>query len=91
MASPAALAQERELAARMAGARAAEYLAVIAQAAEALSMDSESRAITAARLRAELRRIARRDYFPPAERDRARAAVQELFEPAEAEQIAARQ
>ena len=30
------------------------------------------------RLRAELRRITRRDYFPPAERDQAKASVEAL-------------
>jgi hypothetical protein len=88
LATPAALAQERDLAASMASARAAEYLGVIAQAADAPAGDPETRAATAARLRAELRRIARRDYFPPAERDQARAAVQDLLDQAGAGQIA---
>jgi hypothetical protein len=79
LASPALLAQERDLAAGMAQARAAEYRGVIARAAEALAADPETRAAAASRLRAELRRISRRDYFPPAERDQARAAVQDLL------------
>jgi hypothetical protein len=33
------------------------------------------------RLRNELRGIQRRDYFPPAERDQAQAALQELAAP----------
>jgi hypothetical protein len=82
LARPAALAQEHDLAAGMAAARGAEYLAVIAQAADALATGETTRAATAGRLRAELRRIGRRDYFPPAERDQARAAVQDLLDQA---------
>jgi hypothetical protein len=80
LARPAALAQERDLAATMAAARAQEYRAVIAQAGEARTTDEATRVAIARRLRAELRRIARRDYFPPRERDQARAAVQDLFD-----------
>jgi len=78
LARPAALAQERALAAALAAARVTEYRAVLAQAAQAAGSGGAARAATAQRLRAELRRIARRDYFPPPERDRARAAVQDL-------------
>ncbi|WP_225993120.1 Chromate resistance protein ChrB [Actinomadura rudentiformis] len=80
-ARPATLAQERELAAQMAAARAAEYAAVAAragQAAEATEPGSAAALAALRRLRAELRRIARRDYFPPAERQHARAAVEAL-------------
>ena len=89
LARPAALAQERDLAMGMAAARTAEYLAVIAQATEALGTDETTRAATAGRLRAELRRIARRDYFPPSGRDQARAAVQDLLVRAAQEQDSA--
>ena len=88
LARPAALAQERDLAAGMAAARAEEYRAVLAQATEALATDEATRTVTAQRLRAELRRIARRDYFPPPERGHARAAVQDLLDDAAAEQEA---
>ncbi len=91
LARPAALAQERELAAGMAAARATEYRGVIAQAAEALAADETTRAATAGRLRAELRRIARRDYFPPPERDQARGAVQVLLGQAATELAGAQQ
>ncbi|MFI0449686.1 Chromate resistance protein ChrB [Actinomadura sp. 6N118] len=80
-ARPANLAQERELATQMAAARAAEYSGVAAragQAAEAAEPGSAARLAALRRLRAELRRIARRDYFPPAERQHARAAVEAL-------------
>jgi len=89
LARPAALSQERELAAGMAAARAREYQAVIAQAAEAMGAEEMARNATARRLLAELRRIARRDYFPPPERDRARIAVRDLASSTAARQEAA--
>src|SRR5579859_3259082 len=54
LARPASAAQERELAARMAAARAAEYAAVTAEATNATGADARR---TGERLRAELRRI----------------------------------
>lgn len=77
LARPATLGQERELATGMADARAAEYGSVIDQAARAVASGSNASA-TLRRLRAELRRIGRRDFFPPPERDRAHTAVREL-------------
>jgi hypothetical protein len=91
LARPAALAQERDLAAGMAAARTQEYRSVIAQAAQALATDETARTATARRLRGELRRITRRDYFPPPERDHAHTAVQDLLDQAAAEQEAAGQ
>ncbi len=78
LARPASVAQERELAAAMAAARAAEYAAVTARAAAARDAGEAERAAALRRLRAELRRITRRDYFPPAAREQARAAVEAL-------------
>jgi hypothetical protein len=78
LAHPASAGQERQLAARMAAARAEEYAVVRVEAEAARSGDPATRAATVRRLRGELRRIARRDYFPPAERDRAQAAVTAL-------------
>ncbi|MQY40570.1 hypothetical protein SRB17_86030 [Streptomyces sp. RB17] len=79
IARPATHAQERELATSMAAARAAEYQAVIDQATEAArATGAANTASVARRLRAELRRINRRDFFPPLERDRAHAAVRAL-------------
>lgn len=77
LARPATLAQERELATGMADARAAEYQSVIDQAAQATASGASTTAAVR-RLRAELRRIGRRDFFPPPERDRAHAAVRTL-------------
>lgn len=81
LAQPTTAAAERELAACLAGARAAEYTQVIATARAATSAAAPERAVVARRLRAELRRINRRDYFPPAERDTARLAVHDLTDP----------
>jgi len=78
LATPASAAQERAVAQAMRTARAAEYQAVVVQARTAAGGAAAQRARTARRLRAELRRIARRDFFPPAERDAARAAVNAL-------------
>jgi DNA-binding transcriptional regulator PaaX len=78
IAQPATVAQERELAAAMAAARSEEYRTVIDQAAAVASATDAERLRTVRRLRDELRRIHRRDYFPPVERDTARRAVETL-------------
>jgi hypothetical protein len=75
LSSPATPAQEREIATGMRAARAAEYDAV---AAEAGSVVPAERVRVVRRLRAEMRRIARRDFFPPPERDCAQAALRAL-------------
>ena len=74
----ASAAQERELAARMAEAVAAEYRALIDDAAAAHAERSGPRRRVLGRLRRELRRIRARDYFPPPERELAQQAVDEL-------------
>jgi hypothetical protein len=74
----ASAGQERELAARMAEAVAADYRSLLADAEAALREPPGSRRRTVARLRRELRRIRARDYFPPLERELARQAVEEL-------------
>lgn len=74
----ASAAQERELAARMAGAVAAEYRAVIGEAAVAREQPPGRRRRTLGRLRRDLRRIRARDYFPPPEREQAHRALDEL-------------
>jgi len=78
VARPGTLAQERELAAAMAAGRALEYRAVQEQAQLAQGLPAAERQRAVRRLREELRRIRRRDFFPPAERDSAVAAVEEL-------------
>ncbi len=74
LARPGSAADARALAARMADAVGREYERVIDEAARADA--EEGRARTLARLRRELRRIERRDYFPGSARDRARAAME---------------
>jgi hypothetical protein len=78
LATPGSGAQERVIAEGMRAARAAEYQAVTEQARAAASATGAERMRSARRLRGELRRIARRDFFPPAEREAARAAVDAL-------------
>jgi hypothetical protein len=80
-------AQERELAAARAAARAAEYTAVAAAALLAREEGDAARAAALRRLRAELRRITRRDYFPPAAREQARTAVEALAAAREPDRI----
>jgi uncharacterized protein YdbL (DUF1318 family) len=79
LATPASAAQERAIAEAMRDARAAEYRAVTDQAqAAAAGAGAAERTRAARRLRGELRRIARRDFFPPTEREAAHAAVDAL-------------
>ncbi|MGY1605666.1 Chromate resistance protein ChrB [Geodermatophilus sp. SYSU D00700] len=75
IARPAAAAQERELAAGMAAARAAEYRELTVECTAALEAPEADRARALRRLRGEWRAIGRRDFFPPAERDAAGAAL----------------
>jgi hypothetical protein len=84
-AAPAALAQEREIAAAMQSGIAEQYMNVIEQARRAVQAGGNRR--TLGRLRRELGRIERRDYFPPPERQRARVAVEELAAAIEREAV----
>jgi hypothetical protein len=79
IASPGDRTQEQVVIDGMRTARVAEYRAVIEQAT-AVSADEAERTRLVRKLRGELRRITDRDYFPPAERETARIAVQELAE-----------
>jgi hypothetical protein len=78
LATPGSAAQERAIAETMRAARAAEYRAVTEQARDAAGAGAVERMRALRRLRGELRRIARRDFFPPAEREAAQAAVHAL-------------
>ena len=62
----------------MAATVAAEYRDVINAASAASEAEVRSRRRTLARLRRQLHRIRRRDYFPPAEREQAEAAIADL-------------
>lgn len=75
---PGSRRSERDLATGMADAIAAEYREVIAAAARAAGEAPTVRRRALARLRRELRRISQRDYFPPSERQMAKAAVEAL-------------
>ncbi|MFI6511037.1 Chromate resistance protein ChrB [Streptosporangium sp. NPDC050855] len=81
LATPASPSQERAIATQMQQARREEYRAVIAAARAAEGARGGERSRVAGRLRAELRRIGRRDFFPPAERDPAHQAVRALNAP----------
>jgi len=75
---PGSAAQERAIAARMQAAVGDEYGRVAEEARAALAMPSGQRKRTLGRLRRELRRIRRRDYFPAPECEHATAAVDAL-------------
>ena len=77
-ARPTSLTQERELATAMAAARAAEYRTLAEEAEAARSAPDRERGKALARLRRQWREITRRDFFPPAERDAADAALRDL-------------
>ncbi len=70
-----------DLAAELAKARAAEYRAVAAEALAAAQLGGLARRAAKKRLLAELHRIDRRDYFPPAERREAYEAVNAIADP----------
>ncbi len=82
LASAASTADEAEIVDGLRGARASEYQAVIDKAEAATTADNEERVRALRQLREELRRIARRDFFPPPQRDQARAAVEALVDDA---------
>ena len=70
------VAQERTMARRMADAVAADYRTVMEEAAAGEGASETARRRVVARLRRELQRIGRRDFFPPPERALARVAVE---------------
>ncbi len=75
---PGSARQERTLASGMAAAVTEDYRAVFDEAVGAATFDAAARRRTLAKLRRELRRITARDFFPPAIRDQAQAAVEAL-------------
>jgi hypothetical protein len=80
LARPGSAAQERAVAMRMRDAVTAEYRSVAADAKEALVASPGQRKRTLGRLRRELRRISRRDYFSSEAREQAAMAVELLAE-----------
>jgi len=84
---PGSVGQTRALAQRMQAAVGEEYRTVAENARAGLAMPPGQRKRTLGRLRRELRRIHRRDYFPAHERGVATAAVEALA--ASSEELAA--
>ncbi len=78
IAQPSSAAQERALAERMQAAVTAQYAEVAEQAAASMTGGPGARKRALGRLRRELRRIRRRDYFRAPERERASEAVEAL-------------
>jgi hypothetical protein len=78
IAEAASKSQERALATRMAEAIASEYQGIATEARAASELEPWLRRRTVARLRRELHRIRRRDFFPPPEREKAQAAAAQL-------------
>lgn len=70
----ASASQEQRLTAELASARSLEYQELIDEVENAAAPNDR----TVQRLRRELRRVNRRDYFPPPERAVAKAAVEAL-------------
>lgn len=68
----------RSLAESLAAERASEYQVVLDQVEAGLTLDSVERSRALRRLRAEYRRIERRDYFPPPEKDETRESLERL-------------
>ena len=85
--APASAADADAIIDGLRAARGAEYDAIVDKVATAAAADADERGRALRRLREELRRVARRDFFPPPQRERAHAAVEALAqhpEPAKA-------
>jgi uncharacterized protein YdbL (DUF1318 family) len=78
LARPATRALEREVAEPMNRARAAEYAEISEHAHQALDAAPGERSQVLRRLRARMRRVERRDFFRPPEREQARQALRGL-------------
>jgi hypothetical protein len=78
LAQPGSGAQERAIAAAMRASVGAEYAKLTQEAENVGDQPVGARKRALRRLRAELRRVRRRDYFLAPERERARAAIEEL-------------
>lgn len=73
IATPTLRSYGREMAAELRDQRAAEYQELIERTHEVMTAGAPTRSLRA--LRAELRRIERRDYFPPPDRVAARELI----------------
>jgi uncharacterized protein YdbL (DUF1318 family) len=81
LARPSAVQAGRDLVAELTEARVAEYQAIIAEAKAAPELADSARRAAKKRLRAELHRIGRRDYFPTPERALAHETVAAIVDP----------
>ena len=77
--TPASPDEEEAIVDGLRTARAAEYDAITGKATVAATAAADERARALRRLREELRKVARRDFFPPPQRERAQAAVEALL------------
>ncbi|MBA3955742.1 MAG: chromate resistance protein [Acidimicrobiia bacterium] len=84
LAQPAISTQERRLAQDMTDERIREYWAVRVEAEQALALPAADQRRVMRKLRAHLRRIHRRDYFPSPQRHDAQSAVDALHPAREA-------
>jgi uncharacterized protein YdbL (DUF1318 family) len=78
LARPTTRALERDVAAPMNEARAEEFQEIAEQAHGALNARPAERLRVLRRLRAQMRRVERRDFFRPSEREQARLALRDL-------------
>jgi uncharacterized protein YdbL (DUF1318 family) len=78
LARPSSKALDRAVAEPMNIARAEEYRQIAEQAQQALTSRPSNRLQVLRRLRAQMRRIERRDFFRPPEREEARLALRDL-------------
>lgn len=76
---PASPDHAHRIVAAMQEERRKEYLALVRDAEDAADLSGATRARAAKRLQQQHRKISRRDYFPPAERETARAAIKSLM------------
>ncbi len=78
LARPSTRALEHDVSAPMNDARAEEFRQIAAQARDTLNAPPAGRLQALRRLRAQMRRVERRDFFRPPEREQARLALRDL-------------
>jgi hypothetical protein len=78
LARPSTRALERDVAEPMNQARATEFREIAEQAREAQNARPAERLQVLRRLRTQMRRVERRDFFRPPEREQARLALRDL-------------
>jgi uncharacterized protein YdbL (DUF1318 family) len=82
LARPSTRALERDVAEPMNQARATEFREIAEQAREAQNARPAERLQVLRRLRTQMRRVERRDFFRPPEREQARLALRDLAQQA---------